>query len=54
MGALTLPLLRPQRGPDKPVTGRYSAQDIEQQREGAVGDALGEGGSGVGDGDGAN
>jgi hypothetical protein len=46
-----LSLLRPQPGPNEPVTGRYSEQNIEQQRDGIVGNVLGKCVAGVGDGD---
>jgi hypothetical protein len=45
-----LSLLRPQPGPNEPVTGRYLAQNIEQQRDGIVGNVLGECVAGIGDG----
>lgn len=46
-----LSLWRPQPGPNESVTGRYSAQNIEQQRDGIVGNILGVRVAGVGDGD---
>lgn len=45
--------LQPRALPEVPVSRRYPPEDVEQERDGVVGDVLGEGGAGVGDGDAA-